>query len=559
MWGLKFLNGPLAGQIVPLKVGGNRIGRSTSADLQLSVPGVSKDHVEIMVAADKILINDLQSSNGTFLNGVRIKGALAKPGDKISIHNVLLEIVPYSGSRVLALPRTGASHVPARAGNGQNALVPGGSGAAVPGHFVGQQQYEQPLMNLTEPEAGPPPPPPPQNLAGHVQNVIQKSQDFVESVALPGVYNLPRVFDFKQVILGFIGIYIILVTLLSIVPMKQITSESIQNESLRRAITVARSLAAANEKILRSNDLSSFSTDMVLREEGIEDVYIVSKEGMIVAPPERTGSAPRETGFVRKVRGQPREYSEELGTGQIAAAVPVLVFDPELQQNTAKAHAIVVYNPGNLAFDDGRAFSLFVQMLFLAFIIGGILFFFLYKLIEHPFKLLNNELDQALREGRDQASIDFNLPVLQNLMTNVNSLLARAAAGSAPQMAVAGKGARDQEIFNLMQLIGYPCILIARDTQVVRLNSAFEGLTGMTSDKVVGSKISEIPDPAMQQNFQHLMNQADVNMSRINSDNLELSGHLFTLSCQAISSVGGDIEYYLITIMPAQTAEGGAA
>jgi PAS domain-containing protein len=448
--------------------------------------------------------------------------------------------------------------VPARAGNGQNALVPGGSGAAVPGHYHGQQQYEQPMMNVMEPN-GPPPPPPPQNLAGHVQNIIQKSQDFVESVALPGVYNLPRVFDFKQVILGFIGIYIILVTLLSIVPMKQITSESIQNESLRRAITVARSLAAANEKIIRSNDLSSFSTEMVLREEGIEDVYIVSKEGMIVAPPERTGSAPRETGFVRKVRGQPREYSEELSTGQIAAAVPVLVFDPELQQNTAKAHAIIIYNPGSLAFDDGRAFSLFVQMLFLAFIIGGILFFFLYKLIEHPFKLLNNELDQALREGRDQASIDFNLPVLQNLMTNVNSLLARAAAGSAPQMAVAGKGARDQEIFNLMQLIGYPCILIARDTQVVRLNSAFEGLTGITSDKVVGSKISEIPDPAMQQNFQHLMNQADVNMSKINSDNLELSGHLFTLSCQAISSVGGDIEYYLITIMPAQTAEGGAA
>lgn len=556
MWGLKFLNGPLAGQIVPLKVGANRVGRAATSDLQLAVPGVSKEHVEIMVAADKILLNDLQSSNGTFLNGVRIKGALAKAGDKISIHNVLFEIVPYGGSRVLALPRAGAP-APVRAGG---ALVPhmGGSQLPAAGGAPAQNAFDAPMMNMMESE-GPPPPAPPKNIQGHVQSVIEKSQDFVENVALPGVYNLPKVFDFKQVILGFIGIYIVLVTLLSVIPMKQITSESIQNESLRRALTVARSLASANERIIRSNDLSSFSTDMVLREEGIEDVYIVSKDGLIVAPPERTGSAPRETGFVRKVRGQPKEFSDHLATGQIAAAVPVLVFDPELQQNTAKAHAIVVYNPGSLAFDDGRAFSLFVQMLFLAFIIGGILFFFLYKLIEHPFKLLNNELDLALREGRDQAVIHFNLPVMQNLMTNINSLLARAAAGATPDLSVTGKGARDQEIFNLMQLIGYPCILIARDHQVVRLNNAFEGLTGITSDKVVGAKVSEIPDPAMQQNFTHLMNQAEMNMNKINADNLELSGHLFTLSCQALASSGGDIEYYLITIMPAASAEGGAA
>lgn len=542
MWGLKCLNGPMAGQIFPLKNGHNRLGRAAGMDVQVAAQGVSKEHLEIMVAADKILLRDLQSSNGTFLNGVRIKGAMAKPGDKISIHQILFEIIPYRGKSAMMVPRPSA-HAAAPA-----LFEPHAAMVASP---VAESLHEQ-HQNLT--------PMRPANLQERVQKAIDKSNRFVDEVALPGIYNLPKMFDFKQVIFGFIGIYIVLVTLLSVVPMNQITKESIQNESQRRAVTVARALASANERLIRSNDLSSFSTDMVIREEGIEDVYVISKDGMIVAPPERAGSAPRETGFARKVRGQPKEFADSLIDGRIAAAVPVLVFDPELQQNTAKAHAIIIYNPGSLAFDDGRVFSLFIQMLFLAFIIGGILFFFLYKLIEHPFRLLNNELDLALREGRDQAAIQFNFPVLQNLMTNINSLLARAAAGSAPQPGLTGKGARDQEIFNLMQLMGYPCILVSKESSsIVNLNPAFESLTGFTSDKLVGSRVSEIPDPAMQQNFLHLINQSEMNMSQINSDNLELSGHMFTLSCQALASVSGEIEYFLITVMPTAESQGGAA
>ena len=543
MWGLRFLNGPLAGQVIPLKQGANRLGRAQTCNVQLGVPGVSKEHLELMVATDKILLKDLQSANGTFLNGVRIKGGLVSTGDKISVHQIIMEIIPYTGEKVLSLqrpqPRVG--------------LQPAAS------HPIPYQHNESAHANQFPTHAYHESPIPLPQTSGKIDGAIQKSHDFIENVALPGVYRLPQIFEFKQVIMGFIAIYIVLVTLLSIVPMKQITSESIQNESFRRAVTVARSLAAANEKLLRSNDVSSFSTDMVLREEGIEDVYIISKEGTVLAPPERTGAAPREVGFVRKIRGQPREFSEELSGGQIAAGVPVLVFDPELQKNTAKAHAVVIFNSSSLAFDDGRAFSLFIQMLFLAFIAGGLLFFFLYKLIEYPFKLLNSELDVALREGRDQASIEFNFPVLQNLLTNINSLLARASAGATVQPTMTGKGARDQELYNLMQLMGYPCILINRDEGITRLNAAFEALTGMTSERLTGHRVSDIPDPAMQQNFQHLMSQAQMNMSQIISDNLELSGHLFTLNCQAIASSGGDIEYFLITITPAQNAEGGAA
>lgn len=540
MWAVRFLTGPQAGQVVQLKTGSNRLGRSQTVDVVLTAPGVSKEHLELVVSGDKILVNDLQSSNGTFVNGTRVKGALIRPGDKIGVHHILFEVVPAATRSMVPVANT-------QAPNSQLPTVSSSGFGQVSDHMHEShaQQAPQPVASTPLPQE-------------KIQGVLKRAEDFVENVALPGVYQLPQVFEFRQVILIFIGIYILLVTLLSVVPMKMITQESIQNESFRRALTVARSLAAANERSVRNNDLSSFSVDHLIREEGISDVYILSKDGTIAAPPERTGSVPREAGFARQIRGVPKEFSEEID-GKIAAAVPILIFDSDLGQNSAKAHAVVIYNPGSLAFDDGRAFSLFVQMLFLAFIAGGILFFFLYKLIERPFHLLNNELDMALREGRDQAGVQFQLPVLQALMTNINSLLARAAANapsSGPQGV--GKGAREQEVSNILHLIGYPAIMVNADFTIARLNHAFEGLTGLTSERFAGTRVSEIPDQAMQQNFLNLMTLAQARMTEVHTDTLDLSGHQFSLNCQAIMSGIGDVEYYLIVVTPVESAEGGA-
>ncbi|MGE0633524.1 MAG: FHA domain-containing protein, partial [Pseudobdellovibrionaceae bacterium] len=69
MWGIRILSGPQAGQTFPLKTGKNIIGRNSSADILISSNGVSKDHAEITVLQDKILVTDLNSRNGTFVNG----------------------------------------------------------------------------------------------------------------------------------------------------------------------------------------------------------------------------------------------------------------------------------------------------------------------------------------------------------------------------------------------------------------------------------------------------------------------------------------------------------
>ena len=66
-------------------------GRATGAEFIVDSALVSRLHCRLTAGAGEIEIVDLESTNGTFLNGERIdKRALAKPGDRIGIGRVEL-------------------------------------------------------------------------------------------------------------------------------------------------------------------------------------------------------------------------------------------------------------------------------------------------------------------------------------------------------------------------------------------------------------------------------------------------------------------------------------
>ena len=62
-----------------------RIGRSRSCDLTLRSPDASRRHAEIVPGASGWLVRDLDSTNGTFVNGERVAERLLQPGDRIEI------------------------------------------------------------------------------------------------------------------------------------------------------------------------------------------------------------------------------------------------------------------------------------------------------------------------------------------------------------------------------------------------------------------------------------------------------------------------------------------
>ena len=66
------MNGPDKGRMYEVKKNTIHIGRSPENDIQIKDKSVSRVHVRIVKQANKYLITDLKSRNGTFIDGVRI-------------------------------------------------------------------------------------------------------------------------------------------------------------------------------------------------------------------------------------------------------------------------------------------------------------------------------------------------------------------------------------------------------------------------------------------------------------------------------------------------------
>ncbi len=61
------------------------LGRGTDCDLRLVDPGVSRHHAELRVEHDQVVLVDLGSTNGTFVNGQPVRRVALSDGTHISL------------------------------------------------------------------------------------------------------------------------------------------------------------------------------------------------------------------------------------------------------------------------------------------------------------------------------------------------------------------------------------------------------------------------------------------------------------------------------------------
>src|SRR6185503_2203486 len=91
---LRFISGKYQGGEFPVE--NNReivVGRSSDLDLVLVEEMVSRKHARLKLIEGAIEIEDLGSTNGTFVNGERINQARLKEGDRILIGSNILKVV----------------------------------------------------------------------------------------------------------------------------------------------------------------------------------------------------------------------------------------------------------------------------------------------------------------------------------------------------------------------------------------------------------------------------------------------------------------------------------
>lgn len=137
--------GPTPGKAIPLNKPELVIGRESGCDIVINIAEVSRRHARLRSEAGGYIVEDLGSTNGTFVNGQRISGPVAlRPGDRIQLGDAVTlayQVEQYDMNATVVSP---AGRQPAT------------------------QPPRPPVAPPAQPPAAPPPPPQPPAYVGSV-------------------------------------------------------------------------------------------------------------------------------------------------------------------------------------------------------------------------------------------------------------------------------------------------------------------------------------------------------------------------------------------------------
>jgi len=84
---LRGVSGPTFGKTFAL-AGTMVIGRQHDSDIPVAAEEISRHHAKLQVTGEGVLVEDMGSANGTFINDKRVQSGLLKPGEELRLDTV---------------------------------------------------------------------------------------------------------------------------------------------------------------------------------------------------------------------------------------------------------------------------------------------------------------------------------------------------------------------------------------------------------------------------------------------------------------------------------------
>jgi pSer/pThr/pTyr-binding forkhead associated (FHA) protein len=91
-WSLRAGSGIEKGQIIPLS-GLMDVGRALECDISILEPSLSRKHAEFEVRNGDLILTDLGSSNGTYVNGEKVQKIQLNDKDVVQFQNVRFTVI----------------------------------------------------------------------------------------------------------------------------------------------------------------------------------------------------------------------------------------------------------------------------------------------------------------------------------------------------------------------------------------------------------------------------------------------------------------------------------
>jgi pSer/pThr/pTyr-binding forkhead associated (FHA) protein len=459
------VGGKLRGKEYSLEEGENTLGRSMDCSISLPVDGVSKNHLRITVNEDSCFIEDMGSSNGTFLNGQLIKKATAKNTDKIAIPNIIFQLVYVKEKKVIIKKKVAKD----------------------------QEQEESSLDYMNEN---------PKGLFGKIRYTFKTK-------IMNVIYSFNEQYEWNVLLGILLFIFIIINIGLTIGPVLQDSRNFLIREVALRGTQYAKEVSRFNAISLQKGSLERINTNFLDNDaQGVESYELFDSDGRIVRPINKLNArvndsfSVRAKFFYKNYENINKNFIERLNDGQIGIARAILAHNVQTGQQDAVGVIAIKFRPASLTRQASSNSTAYLESLVITSLVGIIFFGMVYYMTRKPLDEMKFQIEEVLRGKRKELESKQVFTEIHPLRTSINSILQRLRElqnednGEFAELEEDGSYVRT--LNELMQGAGCPAMILNSEKLIEHINLECEDLVGIRESTGQGTSLM---DSARDQGF----------------------------------------------------------
>lgn len=500
-YSLIILQGPNKNKIFELQPGTMIIGRNPDCDIQLDSEFVSKKHATLTVSDEEVVIEDLNSRNGTFVNGIMIQKTKLKAGDRLSFREIILEFRK---------------------------------------------------MRTSQKTAQPPIP--------HSQIIPPSQKGFFHKTFLPLLETLSQKIEWKYTTLVLVILFITLSFLFLIPPLLEEARGKLQAEALKRGELIVKRLARENQKNLSIKDGNlvtdtlQLTTSFAQLEERIVSANIVDpKTKRILAPTERLNQTIENVGAVLRGTEVTQLTIEKINATLILISQPMYIYDTAQNEEVVGGVVQVMFNLDGIGFSSSEEGGILIRSFIILFLLGLGLYFLLHQYTRAAFRKIDDEIETATRKGYRHLELKTKFEEMSVVVRSINDVFRRTRelVTKLPEESREKKERivenTDEILKNLVLSLSDGVAIVNNAYQIIQVNPAFEKLAGFTYDSHSESNILNlIQDQELLRNITHGLGEAAYSSGTVNREEIFVNQDKFQLSMSASKNARDQIDFYIL-------------
>lgn len=502
MYKLVAIGGKLRGQEITLSDGENVLGRGSDCDHLIELEGISKKHLVISVNGENCFLEDLGSSNGTFVNGKMIKKISAKNKDKITLPNVIFQLVYVKENKKIIKKKILKSN-------------------------------EESLDNYKEAM--------PTNTLGKIKYKFKHS-------LMKVIYSFNEQYEWNVLVGIVLFIFICVNITLTIGPVLVSSKKLLINELSARGQQYTNEVARQNAIYLGRGELERIDINFLEdkeKNEGVEAYELFDMEGRIVRPANKIDTYINDTFSIssKDFFYSEKNYNEikvnKLSDGVIGISRALLVHNIQTGGLEPVGIIAIRFRPKSLQKIASTNSTAYLEALIMTSVISVLFFGIFYYMTTRPIEEMKIQIEEVLRGKRKELETKKLFVELNPLRGTINSILQKIRELQSEDV---GEFAEIEEdgtyvaiLFELMQGAQGAAMILNSEKNIENINSEGEDLTGMRENSAAGTSLL---DSARDQGFAatviDLCDQSANNNGTDQNDVYELTGKNYMVHVSAL-------------------------